>query len=724
MEKTGGRIWAIFAVAIAVLITSTCGGARQPTLQSGAPDVLVGAKGTPKTDLIQQRLDTGVIQGGDGKSVALVVDVLKELDALQAPANVEASVFSELKDELYRQLTAKGASKLVSKPPTGEKNRVDDLTLTDNGDGTFTLTWTYKNVGDYDQNGIVAIADITPLAEHFQETADGEGDSFRGWIDGNGDGIINIQDITPLAENFFSQVTSYGIVARDNPDNQGFREIERVSFEEGLAGEDGVLTYSWTMGSALRLFRVAPMDAEGRGGVVSNTVEWENHPPVGSLGANPVKGGTPLTVNFDTSESVDWDGEIVKQELDLDGDGTFDIERDGAIIASHTYRVSYVYYPVLRLTDEDGGVSETRVEIWVGGRGDWWTEGRDATRQGSSPFIGPQTPKLVWVFEGEGNFLAAGPVLGDDGTIYIGFNYANEAEPGFLYAVDSNGSLKWKRAFPYGGTYAAPSVGADGTIYIGSTDKYLYALRPDGGLLWRYLAHHSLNFGVAISPTGVISFADDGGRFGGVKSLLYSLNDTGVLEWTYELGEEYGSEIGIGHDGTIYVGIGDDGVSAVTGDGALLWTYPDATITDAPAIANDGTIYFRFGTLSLCALNPDGTLKWKFEDPAEQIDGTPAISADGMIIVTGQYFTYGLSPDGEVKWSYFSSSRTKPSDPVVDAQGNVYFGSDTYVISLNSDGTEKWKYKTADYVWARPAIGDDGTLYVADTWRHLYAFKD
>ncbi len=94
------------------------------------------------------------------------------------------------------------SGKAVSRPPTGTRNAVDDLTITDNGDGTFTLTWTYKNIGDYNQDGSVNVSDITPLAEHFQETAESEGDSWRGWIDGNGGCVMNIQDISPLPEHF------------------------------------------------------------------------------------------------------------------------------------------------------------------------------------------------------------------------------------------------------------------------------------------------------------------------------------------------------------------------------------------------------------------------------------------------------------------------------------------------------------------------------------------
>ncbi len=57
--------------------------------------------------------------------------------------------------------------KWVSIAPTGGDNRVTDLTLTDHYDGTNTLEWRYRNLGDYDQNGAVGISDITPLAQVY-----------------------------------------------------------------------------------------------------------------------------------------------------------------------------------------------------------------------------------------------------------------------------------------------------------------------------------------------------------------------------------------------------------------------------------------------------------------------------------------------------------------------------------------------------------------------------
>ncbi len=56
-------------------------------------------------------------------------DVLKELEE---PARA--------KREGQRPSPKSSTLRFVAKPPTGEKNRADDLTLTDNGDGTYTPT--------------------------------------------------------------------------------------------------------------------------------------------------------------------------------------------------------------------------------------------------------------------------------------------------------------------------------------------------------------------------------------------------------------------------------------------------------------------------------------------------------------------------------------------------------------------------------------------------------
>ena len=69
------------------------------------------------------------------------------------------------------------------------------------------------------------------------------------------------------------------------------------------------------------------------------------------------------------------------------------------------------------------------------------------------------------------------------GTIYIGSEDSN------LYAINPNGTLKWK--FPTGDhIYASAALGnTDGktsSVYLASADGTLYALNTDGTLKWKY----------------------------------------------------------------------------------------------------------------------------------------------------------------------------------------------------------------------------------------------
>jgi len=143
--------------------------------------------------------------------------------------NYSTSVKTNLESELLKQLKAKGISinKTTSKPPKGEGNKVDDLTITDNDDGTYTLKWSYKNVGDYNQDSVVDIKDITPLAFYFQQQAN----ETNEWIDGNQDGVIDIKDITPLASNFGTDCAGYSVEKADS-EMGSFTEIKGVSFSQ------------------------------------------------------------------------------------------------------------------------------------------------------------------------------------------------------------------------------------------------------------------------------------------------------------------------------------------------------------------------------------------------------------------------------------------------------------------------------------------------------------
>ncbi len=90
--------------------------------------------------------------------------------------------------------------------------------------------------------------------------------------------------------------------------------------------------------------------------------------------------------------------------------------------------------------------------------------------------------------------FGAGPVIGQDGTVYIG------NRQGTLFAFHADGSKAWSRQLPPGQEIlASPAVGADGSIYVIGVsmvtddrvtppfvrpDSTLHKFLPGGGYLW------------------------------------------------------------------------------------------------------------------------------------------------------------------------------------------------------------------------------------------------
>jgi len=214
-------------------------------------------------------------------------DALAELGALETPEGVDEALFEELKDALSEALLTQvdyvggaGVPPVIqvvrrrdacatSGVPTGEANRVTDLELTDIGDGTYTLVWSYENVGDYDQNGTANVEDIVPLAVHYGESYEPtDVNCLLAVIDGSGNGSIGIADITPIARKLAVNVHHYLIEGAQSTDGP-WEAVDEVAQDVG-SGE-GRLTYEYVLNDAShRWYRVAPCDSESVFGEASN----------------------------------------------------------------------------------------------------------------------------------------------------------------------------------------------------------------------------------------------------------------------------------------------------------------------------------------------------------------------------------------------------------------------------------------------------------------------
>ena len=282
------RNTALTAVCVFIaIIIAGCGGGNAPgTL------LRTNAEGNPSSSVDSQELS----------------NILTELAQAQPPEGVDPGVFFTLKEELARQLNSRGDSRVVSKPPEDERDR--QVWLAAEGvPGDYTLKWYYRNVGDYNQDGNVGIADITPLAVHFGKSYDAEAEPqcLLAAVDGDGNGVIGIADVTPIAVNFGVACSGYRVEGSPSA-LAGYSYVGFV--EMGTATGEGLLEMQLALGNPTRVFyHVIPIDENNQPGIASDPVLIPGNAPV-VQSVSPLDGvegdGVQFTATVDSAAPVSY----------------------------------------------------------------------------------------------------------------------------------------------------------------------------------------------------------------------------------------------------------------------------------------------------------------------------------------------------------------------------------------------------------------------------------
>ncbi|WP_139491826.1 carboxypeptidase regulatory-like domain-containing protein [Brevibacillus dissolubilis] len=289
-----------------------------------------------------------------------------------------------------------------------------------------------------------------------------------------------------------------------------------------------------------------------------------------------------------------------------------------------------------------------------------------ATNTGDIYAITPEG-KLKWRYQTD--YVIGDVTLGQDGTIYA------VTGDSYLLAL-KDGKLKWSLKLQ-GSFSPAPIIGADGTIYVGSATGYLYAVNPDGTIKWKTLLVDSLTSWTANYVD--LAMGSDGVIYAAIQNKVYAISYTGQVMWSYATGALI-SGITLRADGTIFVGSNDKKLYAIDIDGTLQWTYTLTSHIDSlVAIAADGTLYFGAGDANLYALTPSGAKKWTFQ-AGGNVYSTPVIDASGVVwFGSTDGSVYGVNPNGTLKWSYALGDRTL-SSPSIDKDGSLIIAADDNAI--------------------------------------------
>jgi uncharacterized repeat protein (TIGR01451 family) len=353
------------------------------------------------------------------------------------------------------------------------------------------------------------------------------------------------------------------------------------------------------------------------------------------------------------------------------------------------------------------------------GAGDWFTYHRDMQRTGRSPNRGPSLPTILWTANAQSS--ESSPVLDQDSTIYTTAGPQPWNGTGVMFAFQVNGVAKWTYSTNSRGVSSQPTVGSDGTVYVVGEDGILYAVNPDGTFQWSAGEGLKTWESVALAKDGTIYAAGADGRFWAFKPA------GGAVMWTVQLNSTCRMP-SVDPDGTIYVGTEGWLVYALNPtDGSTKWQAGvTGHVQTAPAVGN-GRVYVGTGWGYVYALDAKtGAEVWNFHVDGYGYLATPTLGADGTVYVGSENGTmYALSPeDGTAKWTFGTGGNIR-SSAALDSAGHLYFASrNTYFYCVDAkSGVTVWSMKLHDWAGTdcSPAIGPDGTLYLAHSQNGLYA---
>ncbi|MBN2081689.1 CotH kinase family protein [bacterium] len=222
---------------------------------------------------------------------------LAELDRLRPGPQVWPALHEQLAAELRRVLAAQDDSRFISAAPQSALSQVDDLAAWPDGEGGMVLRWTYRNQGDYNQDSLVSVNDLTPIGQHYLKNTTAADWLLAQQADGNRDGEVNVSDITPIGQQFSATVGGY-LLESSADGESGWQAVAEVPFaasEVLVPSGPRRFSYSLTAPAVGAWYRVTPVyeSAPGIAGAPA-LYTGDTEPPVVVSGTCTNDVGDPL----------------------------------------------------------------------------------------------------------------------------------------------------------------------------------------------------------------------------------------------------------------------------------------------------------------------------------------------------------------------------------------------------------------------------------------------
>ncbi len=313
-----------------------------------------------------------------------------------------------------------------------------------------------------------------------------------------------------------------------------------------------------------------------------------------------------------------------------------------------------------------------------------------------------------------------------DQTVY--FSYGPQA-----YAVNlDNGSQQWAYpSEPVNGLdfYAAPVLADEGSqLIVGSYKNEIFSLDPRSGVKnWSYTVVSADNSTVRFIASPLVA---EGRIYAPASNnTLYALNLDGTLEWTFKTGDPlWATPIYSESCGCLYQVSMDHFVYALDPErGTLTWKSEDlgGPMVSAPALSENGLIILSTFNNEVIAIDEESRqVEWRFETSdwawaSPLIDGQQVYVSD----ISGTFYALDLA-DGTVLWQVAPGGGIYSAPQVVD--GLIYFATDaSSLVVLSQDGVVQRNQPIDGLLYASPvAAGDKLLLAPSESEFYLVALND
>jgi hypothetical protein len=339
-------------------------------------------------------------------------------------------------------------------------------------------------------------------------------------------------------------------------------------------------------------------------------------------------------------------------------------------------------------------------------------------------------PSVVWT--NDEVYVTTSPALGLAGGKAV---VCVVSEPG-VWAVNADGTTRWKWESEPMSAHSGPSTNADGSrLYVADDNKGVICFDvATGAILWQ-LAEQYGDCTPVVGPGGAIYVTSLDG-----VTRIRDLGDTAAVEWTVASPQQ-STNVVLGASGVIY-GISYGSfepcaakVFALDSSGKLLWqdtshvTDDYGGVMNCPALDSRGRLLVASGCDSLVCFSPDGSVAWSAEAPGLYGGGITVGFGDRIYVQSyDDNCVYCLEANGRLKWMGATEASGDLNNVCALADSSIIFvGFGECVDCKNWNGTSRWSFNIVDSLdlsgQPRPAnlegddsptplVGPDGRIYV------------